>query len=270
MLYRYEKQPLKVVNKTSKKKSSLLTIVTASVLLLFGLGILFYTSYPYASKYISGIFTDESALSKSLLTPSANEQVFSQRTSLPTLTQQNMSSDYVSNVSNNINLTNKILNIGQITHPEYENIQGEMKLSIPKLKIKEIPIKINVDSLNENVYMQQLNKTLAHFKSTSLPDKPGNTFIYGHSANELLAKTAPTDPKYAFTYLDGLDPGDEIIVRYNDRDYKYAVIQTKQVDPTDISAIYTTSNEKILTLMTCWTPGVGEKRLIVTAKQVNN
>jgi LPXTG-site transpeptidase (sortase) family protein len=145
-----------------------------------------------------------------------------------------------------------------------------MYLTVPKLSLKRVPIKINVDSFDEKSYLPLLDDSLAHFLGTSLPDKPGNTFIYGHSTNELWAKTDPTNPRYAFTFLNKLDIGDELTIEYNNTEFKYSTQKINIVSPTDISPIYTTSEAKSLTMMTCWPPGIGAERLIVSAKQVTN
>lgn len=198
-------------------------------------------------------------MSKTLLTPS-----FANKNS----TDSGLSSSYISNVDRNFSVTNKLLNINPKTFPEYATITGEMKLNISKLKLKDLPVKINVDSFDKDQYLTVLIKRLGHFKGTSLPDKPGNTFIYGHSTNELLAKTDPTNPEFAFTFLGKMDIGDEISIEYNGKTFKYSTQKIRMVEPEDISPIYTTSEDKSLTLMTCWPPGVGDQRLILVANQV--
>jgi LPXTG-site transpeptidase (sortase) family protein len=266
MLYRYEKKEIAI--KTAqlpgyKKKRDVFRIALSGICFLVGVSILFYSLFPHISNFYENL-TGRKVISKSLLLPSPSEQL--QTTTAQAATPQDFSSDYISNVNRNFSVTNQLLNITPRTHPEYAAIQGEMRITIPKLGVKQLPIKINVDSFDEASYMPILTTRLAHFLGTSLPDKPGNTFIYGHSTNELRAKTNPTNPEYAFTFLNNLDIGDEIIVDYNDATYTYSTQKIKMVEPTDISPIYTTSEAKNLTLMTCWPPGIGAERLIVTAK----
>jgi LPXTG-site transpeptidase (sortase) family protein len=270
MLYKYQKKEIAIKNNqlpSAKGKKNVMNLAMSGVCFLVGVSILFYSLYPHINQFVVNL-RGQNKVSKSLLTPSPSEQTVSVQGQAVAV--QDFSSDYISNVNRNFSVTNQLLNITPRTHPEYANIQGEMKITIPKLNIKNIPIKINVDSYDEASYMPLLDKTLAHFLGTSLPDKPGNTFIYGHSTNELWAKTDPSNPRFAFTFLNNLDIGDEIIVEYEGAKFTYSTQKIKMVTPTDISPIYTTSEAKNLTLMTCWPPGIGSERLIVTAKQVTN
>lgn len=176
--------------------------------------------------------------------------------------------DYLNNANKTIAFTNKEIKQANKLHPELANISGDMYLSIKKLGFKDIPVQINVDSTDEKHYMPILVKKLAHFKGTSLPGYGGNIFIYGHSANEFLSRLNPRQPIVAFTYLNNLDIGDEITLKYQDKVYRYKVIRSKMVVPEDLSSIYSKDNENTLTLMTCWPPGIGTDRLIVVAEQI--
>lgn len=268
MLYKYQKREVKIKNPqlpNQKKKISLLKVSLSSLCFVLGVGILFYSLYPHISHFMDKLGGKRS-ISKSMLSPSQTDEP---QIAMNQVATQDFSSDYISNVSRNFSVTNQLLNITPRTHPEYADIQGEMYISIPRINIKNIPIKVNVDSFDESSYMPLLDKTLAHFLGTSLPNKPGNTFVYGHSTNELLAKTDINNPRFAFTFLNKLDIGDEIIIIYEGVTYTYVTQKINMVSPTDISPIYTTSEAKQLTLMTCWPPGIGAERLIVTAKQIS-
>lgn len=270
MLYKYEKKEI-AIKATSlpsyKKKRNIINVGVSVLCFSAGLSILLYSLYPH----INGLYLNlkgENSVSKSLLIPSASELPsnsagFVQNT-------DGFSSNYISNVSRNFSVTNQLLNITPRTHPEYANIQGIMYLTVPKLGLNKTPIRINVDSFDEKSYLPLLDNSLAHFLGTSIPSKPGNTFIYGHSTNELWAKTDPTNPKYAFTFLNKLDIGDELTINYDGVDYRYSTQKINMVSPSDISPIYTTSEAKTLTMMTCWPPGIGAERLIVSARQVDN
>lgn len=274
MLYKYEKReihkPKQVIEDPVeimiKSKSSRIATFATGLCLVSGLTILTYAFFPYGKAYVDKILKKDEKLNKSVLDPTAVSE--SRRQPILESSLQN-SNNFVENVNKNIDTTNKVLNIDQRTFPEYADIEGEMKISIPKLGLKRLPIKLNVNSFDPNVYMKELDTSLAHFKGTSLPDRPGNTFIYGHSANEIWAKTDPTSPRLAFTFLPELDIGDEIIIEYNGNEYVYIMQKSKMVTPEDISPIYTTSNDKVLTLMTCYPPGIGSERLIINAKLTN-
>lgn len=260
MLYKYVKREIVYPNQEKqKKKKNFFSITVSFLCFTTGLCLVLYSVYPYLknpfSKEVKGAY-------KSLLSPSAIQEKKDE-------TEASTLANYTSNVNKNINKTNQLLNINPKTHPEYSTIQGEMTLTIPKLSIKDLPVKMNVNSFNETAYMPLLERSLAHFQGTSIPGKPGNTFIYGHSANELLAKSNYNNPKYAFSFLGDLDIGDEIIVKFFGKEYKYSMYKLKMVSSEDISPIYSTSEDQHLTLMTCWPPGIGSERLIVMSNMVD-
>lgn len=270
MLYKYIKSPTTIIirqNKSvynistsnSKRRKSFVTI--AVICFFIGVVSIGFSIYPYAQAALVTA-SGKDNVSKSVLTAYADVEttVAGSHYRIP--------NSYSVNVAQNFNSTNKALNIDPRTHPELAGITGEMKLTIPKLNLKRLPIIINVNSYDQNVYLPLLNSKLAHFKGTSLPDTPGNTFVYGHSANELWARANPTFAGVAFTYLNKLDIGDEIMIEYNGKEYKYIMERAKMVAPEDISPIFTYGDKKTLTLMTCWPPGVGTDRLIVIASQV--
>lgn len=251
MLYKYVKREIiRPAQGIAPKKRNIPSLLASITCVTFGIGLIFYTVFPYLPKTHSA----ENYKTKTVLTPSLNSEYAT-----------NIQTEYNSNVNRNISKTNQILKINPKTHSEYSSIQGEMKLTIPKLGLVDLPVLLNVDSFNEQAYLPLLEKQLAHFQGTSIPGKPGNTFVYGHSANELLAKYYPNHPKYAFSFLGNLDIGDEVLINYNARDFRYTMNKSKVVSSEDISPIYSTSEDQQLTLMTCWPPGIGNDRLIITA-----
>ena len=266
MLYKYVKtKPVSINRKDEKykvpKKRNKSLVLTTFVLLMIGVFFIAFTVYPYAQAALAEASGESNRVSKSVLTSYASTE------SVIASDLYQKTNSYSSNVAQNFNRTNKALGIDPITHPELAGITGEMKITIPKLNLKRLPIIINVNSYDKSIYMPLLDSKLAHFKGTSLPDKDGNVFVYGHSANELWARTNPSFPGVAFTYLNKLDVGDEIIIEYNKKEYKYIMERAKMVAPEDISPIFTYSKKKTLTLMTCWPPGVGTERLIIIANQ---
>jgi sortase A len=262
MLYKYVKREVILPSQRKvKPKRDYFSFAVSTMCFLAGVGLLFYSVYPYIK---SPFKTEAKGTYKSLLSPSMVREDGIQKEDSQTAAL----ADYNSNVNKNFSKTNEILNINPKTHPEYSAVQGEMYITIPKLNINSLPIKINVNSFNEAAYMPLLEKTLAHFQGTSIPGKPGNTFVYGHSANELLAKSNPGNPKYAFSFLGNLDIGDDISVRFNNKEYKYSMYKLKMVTSDNITPIYSTSEDQHLTLMTCWPPGIGTERLIVMANMV--
>jgi LPXTG-site transpeptidase (sortase) family protein len=259
MLYKYVKSETRPLRNLKIKP---LNLAISFVCLTFGLFLLAYSFYPYINSYIR----PERNKPKALLTPSI-QRIEKYETLVEK--SQEADSNYITNVNRNFNVVNKVLNINQKTFPEYADIKGDMKISIPAIKLEKLNVQINVDSFDDKSYLPILDKNLGHFKGTSLPDKPGNTFIYGHSANEILARANTNNPKYAFSFLGNLEIGDEVLLEHGKKTYKYVVQKFRIVQPEDISPIYTNSSERILTLMTCWIPGVGNERLIIQAKLID-
>ena len=67
-----------------------------------------------------------------------------------------------------------------------------------------------------------------------------------------------------FALLDKLDPGDEIIVYYQQKKFVYKVTEKKVVRPGDVKALSERDpHKKELSLMTCWPIGTTYNRLLV-------
>jgi LPXTG-site transpeptidase (sortase) family protein len=71
-----------------------------------------------------------------------------------------------------------------------------------------------------------------------------------------------------FYLLKDLTIGDKVIVYFQDVRYNYTVVDTKIVDPTDVSYLVDAqkSPDETLIMQTCWPPGTTWKRLLVFAK----
>jgi sortase A len=65
-----------------------------------------------------------------------------------------------------------------------------------------------------------------------------------------------------FYHLDKLKIGDQIIVRWREKDYLYIVRETKIVDPSEISILNPTE-KPTLTLFTCHPIYTTKSRLVV-------
>jgi LPXTG-site transpeptidase (sortase) family protein len=179
--------------------------------------------------------------------------------------QSRYSPQYFSNVDKNIAIISKEL---ENNLSDYSNLQGFFYLSIPKLGFEKLPVQLNVESYDKESYEKVLKNYLAHFKGSSIPDKPGTTFVYGHSSPEWYAKINPKSVTTAFTFLPKLTIGDSISVEYNGHTYNYTVVKIKEVDPYDLSPVFQNDGRKLLALMTCIPVGIGTDRLIVVAEQI--
>lgn len=256
MLYKYTKSSPKTrVPRNVERRVKFLTLSVSLISFVLGASLLVYSSFPYIrEKYFPedidrGVISSDTQIYRPLEASSLSKVTFSE--------------GYLTNVNKSFSSTNQQLDIVKKTFPEYASIKGEMKISIPSIKVNNVRVQLNVDSFEEKEYMPILDSKLAHFKGTSIPGKSGNTFVYGHSTDVFLANTNRNNPTFAFTFLNDINIGDEISVEYNGKTYKYIAQKIRKVSPEDISPIYTTSTNQTLTLMTCWPPGIGTQRLIV-------
>lgn len=144
--------------------------------------------------------------------------------------------------------------------PQLGEVVSKVKyynVSVPRLKIERAVAEIGGDDLS---------KSLVHFKGTSLPGKPGNAVIFGHSTLQPFfnAKNYLT----IFSYLPDLNKGDEIKVEYDGITYTYRVGQVFEVAPDAIEILEQRMDNSYLTLVTCVPPGTYLRRLVVKARIV--
>ena len=150
---------------------------------------------------------------------------------------------------------------------ENQLVFRNFQISIPALKIKEAEVTTNVVSDKKEAYLPILDESIAHYKGTSLPGQEGNSFLYGHSILPQFFNT--NDYLTIFSTLHKVKEGDEVLVDYGGKEYKYLVFSKEVVDPEDLDVIDKSGEgSKTMTLMTCSPPGTYLKRLLVTAKMV--
>lgn len=250
--YVYKKRKTKLIQRRSQRST-----IVPMVLFFFGLFILGYISYPYASFYLAQTFKIDN-LSKELLSPQDNFKVYAEN-------NPDASNDYDKNAAQNIAEINKEIESGKLGE-DLSNIKGKMYITIDKLGLKKVPININTNSASESDYNSILSSNVAHFKGTSLPGHPGKTFLYGHSYGGLFSGGARSFGTGIFTDIDQLNLGDEFSVDFQDQTFKYTVYKVKLVKKDDLSVIFGDSR-KTLSLMTCKPNGIGQMRLIVDAIQ---
>ncbi|MBP9690838.1 class D sortase [Candidatus Woesebacteria bacterium] len=146
-----------------------------------------------------------------------------------------------------------------IPAPNKEISVKEYTISIPKLNLTELVVKVGGDDLS---------KSLIHYLPTSIPGQYGNVAIFGHSTLPQLFNAK--DYKTVFTYLPKLDIGDSIQVGIEGKEYNYEVVDMYIVKPDEVSVLEQQFNESFLTLVTCVPPGTYNERLIVKARIVRN
>ncbi len=137
-------------------------------------------------------------------------------------------------------------------------------MAIPKVNLEsDVIANVNVNLPEE--YNEALKHGVAHALGSYLPDQQlGPTILFAHSTDSILNLTQWNAKFYA---VRELEEGDEIIVQYKNKRYKYAVQEKQIINPTDIQTIQdTTAN---LVLVTCYPPGTDWQRLVIFAKLVN-
>lgn len=150
----------------------------------------------------------------------------------------------------------------QITpKPEINPIDFEFGIVIPKIKANAKVVE-NVDSSDPKIYQVALTQGVAHAKGSATPNKSGNIFIFAHSAGNWYYAN---HYNAVFYLLNKLEKGDEIILYYQNIKYQYQVDEVKIVGADEVDYLQSNTNQKQLTLMTCWPAGTTLKRQLVIA-----
>ena len=136
----------------------------------------------------------------------------------------------------------------------------DFQLIIPKISVNA-PVIADVNGSDKVAYFKALENGVAHFQGTAKPGEKSNIFIFGHSS---FYADSPGSYKEVFKNLEKLEIGDEIILWYRQKEYKYKVIASKVVNPDEVEVLKPTSSEQV-SLMTCVPPGTTLKRLVVIA-----
>lgn len=113
---------------------------------------------------------------------------------------------------------------------------------------------------------ETLLKGVVHYPGTAEPGEKGNAFLTGHSSN-VFWEMSPYNTVFAL--LPKIKVGDDLYVTHNLTEYHYRVVDKKEVQPTDVSALQQGDDYK-LTLVTCTPVGTTFRRLVVTALLVKD
>lgn len=106
-----------------------------------------------------------------------------------------------------------------------------------------------------------LEKGIGHIQTTSLP-------IGGNSTHCALTGHTGLPNAELFTRIDELDIGDVFYIYTLDKVLEYKVYETKVILPDQISELKITSNDDLVTLVTCTPYGVNSHRLLVKARRI--
>jgi len=127
----------------------------------------------------------------------------------------------------------------------------------------EAPVVIG-QSINKKLLEKDLNRGVVYYPGSVLPGENGQMVILGHSA-------PPNWPHikydYIFSNIENLNPGDQIILNFNNTQYIYAVTDKKIIQQgQDFINDEAILSNNILTLISCWPPGKNYQRITVTAQ----
>lgn len=185
---------------------------------------------------------------------------------------------YLGNISIFISILFIVLTFGPATKEEVEyqtkkvfNIKEEaldppnrdFAIVIPKIDAGA-PIFANTNPFEKDQYLPILRRGVAHAAGTVKPGMDGNVYLFAHSTDAFYNVGSYNA---VFYLLGKLEKGDEIEVYYQDEKYVYEVGEKKIVEAEDVKYLKETTDEKTLTLQTCYPPGTTLKRLIVIADQ---
>ncbi len=125
-----------------------------------------------------------------------------------------------------------------------------IRLQIPALKI-DAPV-VQGDG------WEQLKKGVGQHIGSADPGQDGNVVLSAH------------DDVYGelFRYLDKLQPGDQVIVYTQQRQYVYVVDRTELVEPTAVEVMASTGAPTV-TLISCYPYLIDKQRIVVFARLQN-
>lgn len=138
----------------------------------------------------------------------------------------------------------------------------DFRLVIPKIGLESVVIK-NVDPNNPSLYGEQLANGVAHALGSYLPGEDGTMFLFAHSTDAEFNIARYNAKFYA---VRKLEVGDEILIRYGDKDIKYIVKDKKVISPLELDQVRDSGYK--LVLSTCYPPGTDWQRLVIFADPV--
>ncbi|HUR78034.1 MAG TPA: class E sortase [Acidimicrobiales bacterium] len=122
-------------------------------------------------------------------------------------------------------------------------------IKIPRIGVEKTVV--------QGVGVEDLKKAPGHYPDTPMPGQAGNAAIAGH-------RTTYGAPFYN---LDEVKPSDPILVTTVQGSFRYEVVDTKVVRPSQVEVLENTGDNR-LTLTTCHPRFSASQRMVVTAKLV--
>jgi sortase A len=140
----------------------------------------------------------------------------------------------------------------------------DFDILIPKLgaNAKIFP---NIDASDQNQFLPILQEGVAHAKGTVFPGMKGNIYLFAHSTDNFWDVGRYNA---VFYLLKDLNPGDDVVIFFQNKRHNYVVTGSKVVDPSDVSYVMNAQSqtEETLILQTCWPPGTTWRRWLVFAR----
>jgi sortase A len=157
------------------------------------------------------------------------------------------------------------------TRPNEAEIPAHLRPMVQSIKDIPIPpaspeqaIRIQIPAINVDAPIvqgdgwEQLKKGVGQHLGSPDPGDVGNLVLSAH--NDVYGEI--------FRYLDQLQPGDEIVIFTQQRQYLYEISGTQIVEPTQVEVMAPTSNPTT-TLISCYPYLVDDQRIVVFANLKN-
>ena len=113
------------------------------------------------------------------------------------------------------------------------------------------------------VLTKALERGVAVYPGSATPGHSGQIIVLGHSAPAGWPKIKY---EWVFSRLGELLPGDEILLNFEYRQYRYLITKKIFLDKGEEIPSQDGQTEQFLYLVTCWPPGRDLRRLAIEAK----
>ena len=157
------------------------------------------------------------------------------------------------------------------TRPNTDEIPAHLQPMVQSLANLPVPtaapdqaIRIQIPSIKIDAPVvqgdgwEQLKKGVGQNIGSSNPGQNGNVILSAH--NDVYGEL--------FRYLDKLQPGDQVVLYTQQRQYTYVVDRTAVVEPTAVEVMASTGSPTV-TLISCYPYLVDKQRIVVFARLQN-
>jgi sortase A len=157
------------------------------------------------------------------------------------------------------------------TRPNIDEIPSHLQPMVQSLANLPVPtaapdqgIRIQIPAINIDAPIvqgdgwEQLKKGVGQNVGSANPGQNGNVVLSAH--NDVYGEL--------FRFLDKLQPGDQVILYTQQRQYVYVVDRTALVEPTAVEVMASTGNPTV-TLISCYPYLVDDERIVVFARLQN-